>query len=83
MFSVNTKPIKVYSQHKTFTYMGHTFIDAREYKQQVDEMVSDYSTSSDLINASALPLMHLETIRQKALVKVPHLQCGYSLQVSL
>lgn len=72
--------------HEIYTYLGDKFNVASELEQQVDETVSDYSTSLDFISTSPLPLiMKLEAVRQicsgqsSALV----LQCTYSSQFLL
>lgn len=73
-FTINNKPLKVYACHEAYTYLGHMFNVAGEWEQQVNEIISDYSTRLDLIDSSPLPLiMKLEAVRQIALVKVQHL----------
>lgn len=44
MFSVNTKLLRVYLRHETYSTLslGHTFNVAGERKQQGDEIVSDF-----------------------------------------
>lgn len=74
VFTINNKPLRVYARHETYTYLGHKFNVAGEWKDQVDDITSEYSTRLDLIDASPLPLiMKLEAIRQIALAKVQHL----------
>jgi hypothetical protein len=73
-FSINSEPIRVYDLHETYTYLGHKFNVAGEWKKQVEYMVTEFTTRLDLIDVSPLPLlMKLEAIRQVALSRIQHL----------
>ncbi|CAL8311213.1 unnamed protein product [Gadus morhua 'NCC'] len=39
-FSINSEPIRVYDLHETYTYLGHKFNVAGEWKKQVEYMVT-------------------------------------------
>ena len=70
----NSEPIRVYGLHETYTYLGHKFNVAGEWKEQVDYMVTEFTSRLELIDASPLPLlMKLEAIRQVALSRIQHL----------
>lgn len=74
MFKICNKPLRVYSLHESYCYLGHKFNVAGEWKEQVNEIITEYSSRLDLINSSPLPLiMKLEAVRVLALSKVQHL----------
>ena len=68
------QPIRVYSRHETYTYLGHKFNIAGEWGEQIQELSCDYKNRIDLIDSSPLPVvMKLEAIREVALAKIQHL----------
>ena len=70
-FTINTEPIRVYDLHETYTYLGHKFNIAGEWKEQVEYITTEFTSRLDLIDASPLPLlMKLEAIRQVALSRI-------------
>ena len=73
-FTIGNKPLKVYSRHETYTYLGHKFNVAGEWNDQVNELISEYSSRLEFIHTSPLPLiLKLEAVRVMALSKVQHL----------
>ncbi len=81
VFTVATKPIRVYSLHETYAYLGHKINMAEEWKEQVIIILSEFTSKLDLIDKCPLPLaMKLEAIRQVALSKVQHLFSNVHIQ---
>ncbi len=81
VFKVATKPIRVYSLHETYAYLGHKMNIAGEWKEQVNIILSEFTSKLDLIDKCPLPLtMKLEAIRQVALSKVQHLFSNVHIQ---
>lgn len=81
VFTVATKPIRVYSLHETYAYLGHKINIAGEWKEQVNIILSEFTSKLDLIDKCPLPLtMKLEAIRQVALSKVQHLFSNVHIQ---
>ena len=73
-FTLMGQPIRVYSRHKTYTYLGHKFNIAGEWGEQIQKLSCDCKYRIDLIDSSPLPLvMKLEAIREVALAKIQHL----------
>ena len=67
-------PIRVYSRHETYPYLGHKFNVAGDWEEQVKELTNDYTVRLDLIDSSPLPiLMKFQAIREVALSKIQHL----------
>ena len=50
-FTICNKPLKVYSRHETYTYLGHKFNVAGDWSDQVDVIISEYSSRLDSIHA--------------------------------
>ncbi|KAK0144246.1 Serine protease 27 [Merluccius polli] len=48
------QPIRVYSRHETYNYLGHKFNIAGEWNQQVNDMAHQFMTRLDLIDATPL-----------------------------
>ncbi len=81
VFTVATKPIRVYSLHETYAYLGHEINIAGECKEQVNIILAEFTSKLDLIDKCPLPLtMNLEAIRQVALSKVQHLFSNVHIQ---
>ncbi len=81
VFTVATKPIRVYSLHETYAYLGHKMNIAGEWKVQVNIILSEFTSKLYLIDKCPLPLtMKLEAIRQVALSKVQHLFSNVHIQ---
>ncbi len=79
--TVATKPIQVYSLHETYAYLGHKINIAGECKEQVNIILSEFTSKLNLIDKSPLPLtMKLEAVRQVALSKVQHLFSNVHIQ---
>ncbi len=87
VFTVATKPIQVYSLHETYASLGHTINIAGEWKEQVNIILSEFTSKLDLIDKCPLPLtMNLKAISQMALSKVHNktrnINENFSLQFS-
>ncbi len=81
VFTVATKPIQIYSLHETYAYLGHTINIAGEWKEQVNIILSEFTSKMNLIDKSPLPLtMKLEAISQVVLSKVQHLFSNVHIQ---
>ncbi len=81
VFTVATKPIRVYSLHETYAYLRHKINIAGEWKEQVNIILAEFTSKLDLINKCPLPLtMNLEAIRQVTLSKVQHLFSNVHIQ---
>ncbi len=81
VFTVTTKSIQVYSLHETYAYLGHKINIAGEWKEQVNIILSEFTSKLDLIDKCPLPLtMKLEAIRQVTLYKVQHLFSNVHIQ---
>ncbi len=62
------KPIRVYSRNETNPYLGHEFITAGEWEEQVEELTKEFLRRLHLIDLSPLPIvMKLEAERDAAL----------------
>lgn len=74
VFSILKEPIRVYSRHETYGYLGHKFNVAGDWKEQLTELISDYTSRLDLIDSAPLPIMmKMQAIREIALSKIQHL----------
>ena len=73
-FLVMGQPIRVYSRHETYQYLGHRFNIAGEWGEQVEELTAEFLHRLHLVDLSPLPLlMKLQAVREVALAKVQHL----------
>ena len=73
-FTILQEPMRVYSRHETYPYLGHKFNIAGSWEEQLTELTIDYSNRLDLIDISPLPtIFKLQAIREIALAKVQHL----------
>ena len=64
VFSIASQPIRVYSLHETYTYLGHKFNIAGEWKEQLHNIQAEFYSRLDLVDRCPLPLrMKLEAIR--------------------
>ncbi|KAI2658189.1 Poly(ADP-ribose) glycohydrolase [Labeo rohita] len=65
----------------TYTYHGHKINIAGEWKEQVNIILSEFTSNLDLTDKCPLPLtMKLEAVRQVALSKVQHLFSNVHIQ---
>ena len=73
-FHILDQPIRVYSRHETYNYLGHKFNIAGEWNQQVNDMAHQFMTRLDLIDTTPLHVtFKLQAIRDIAFSKIQHL----------
>lgn len=73
-FTILQKPIRVYSCHEIYSYLGHKINVAGDWEEQLTELTSDCSNRLDLIDFSSLPsIMKTQAIREITLAKIQHL----------
>ena len=73
LFTILDQPIRVYSRHETYSYLGHKFNIAGEWSQQVTDMAHQFISSLNLIDASPLPVvMKLQAVRDIAFSTIQH-----------
>ena len=70
-FHILDQPIRVYSRHEAYNYLGHKFNIAGEWNQQVNDMAHQFMTRLDLIDAAPLHVtFKLQAIRDIAFKKI-------------
>ncbi len=63
-FTILDQPLRVYTRHETYNYLGHKFNIAGEWSLQVTDMSHQFMTRLDLIDASPLPVtLKVQAIR--------------------
>ncbi len=73
-FTILDQPLRVYTRHETYNYLGHKFTIAGEWSLQVTDMSHQFMTRLDLIDASPLPVtLKVQAIRDIAFSKIQHL----------
>ncbi len=73
-FTISDQPLRVYTRHETYNYLGHKFNIAGEWSLQVTDMAHQFMTRLDLIDASPLPItLKVQAIRDIAFSKIQHL----------
>ncbi len=70
-FTILDQPLRVYTRHETYDYLGHNFTIAGEWSLQVTDMSHQFMTRLDLIDASPLPItLKVQAIRDIAFSKI-------------
>ena len=78
-FTIMGQPIRVYSRHEPYTYLGHNINIAGEWGEQAQELFCAYKKRI-LMKLDAIIVMKLDAIREVVLAKVQHLFANIHIQ---